>query len=85
MAESQSLVSKFFSHPSWTGIGGILTVAGFIVAILAFRSGGIPVEKDGSAWFASELKSLRLHLLTKSPAPFRRRNLFVDSTLGDRV
>ena len=36
-------------------------------------------------WFASELKSLRLHLLTKSPAPFRRRNLFVDSTLGDRV
>lgn len=38
-----------------------------------------------SPWFASELKSLRLHLLTKSPAPFRRRNLFVDSTLGDRV
>ena len=36
-------------------------------------------------WFASELKSLRLHLLTQSPAPFRRRNLFVDSTLGDRV
>ena len=36
-------------------------------------------------WFASELKSLRLHLLTKSPAPFRRRNIFVDSTLGDRV
>jgi hypothetical protein len=36
-------------------------------------------------WFASKLKSLRLHLLTKSPAPFRRRNLFVDSTLGDRL
>ncbi|MBQ73880.1 MAG: hypothetical protein CMQ20_02505 [Gammaproteobacteria bacterium] len=36
-------------------------------------------------WFASELKSLRLYLLTRSPAPFRRRNLFVDSTLGDRV
>ena len=36
-------------------------------------------------WFASELKSLRLYLLTKSPAPFRRRNLFVDSTLGDRI
>jgi len=36
-------------------------------------------------WFASELKSLRLHLLTASPPPYRRRNLFVDSTLGDRV
>ncbi len=36
-------------------------------------------------WFASELKSLRLHLLTSSPPPFRRRNLFIDSTLGDRV
>lgn len=36
-------------------------------------------------WFASRLVSLRLHLLTRSPAAFRRRNLFVDSTLGDRV
>jgi|TARA_B110000240_G_C13405434_1_gene412902 hypothetical protein len=38
-----------------------------------------------SPWFASELSSLKLHLLTASPPPFRRRNLFVDSTLGDRV
>ncbi len=36
-------------------------------------------------WFASGLKSLRLHLLKVSPPAFRRRNLFVDSTLGDRV
>ena len=36
-------------------------------------------------WFASSLKNLRLHLLTASPPPFRRRNLFVDSTIGDRV
>ncbi|MFU8814481.1 MAG: plasmid mobilization protein [Pseudomonadales bacterium] len=36
-------------------------------------------------WFASRLTSLRLHLLTSSPPPFRRRNLFVDSTIGDRV
>jgi hypothetical protein len=34
-------------------------------------------------WFASNLVSLRLHLLTRSPPAFRRRNLFVDSTLGD--
>jgi uncharacterized protein (DUF1778 family) len=36
-------------------------------------------------WFASALKNLRLHLLTSSPPPFRRRNLFIDSTIGDRV
>ena len=36
-------------------------------------------------WFASRLVSLRLHLLASSPPPFRRRNLFVDSTLGARV
>lgn len=36
-------------------------------------------------WFASSLKSLRLHLLCESPVAFRRRNLFVDSTVGDRV
>ena len=36
-------------------------------------------------WFPTELSSLRLHLLCHSPPAFRRRNLFVDSTLGDRV
>lgn len=41
-----------------------------------------PLERP---WFASTLKNLRLHLLTTSPPPFRRRNLFVDSTIGDRV
>lgn len=35
--------------------------------------------------FGSELKSLRLHLLTSSPPAFRRRNLFVDSVLGGQV
>ena len=32
--------------------------------------------------FASALQSLRLHLLTHSPPPFRRRNIFIDSSLG---
>mgnify|MGYP001766897636 CR=1 FL=1 len=36
-------------------------------------------------WFASRLASLRMHLLASSPPAFRRRNLFVDSTVGDRV
>ncbi|HEY7887001.1 MAG TPA: DUF1778 domain-containing protein [Steroidobacteraceae bacterium] len=35
--------------------------------------------------FGSTLKSLRLHLLTHSPPPFRRRNIFIDATIGDRV
>lgn len=41
-----------------------------------------PLERP---WFASSLKSLRLYLLTVSPPPFRRRNLFVDSSVGQRV
>jgi len=35
--------------------------------------------------FGSQLQSLRLYLLTHSPPPFRTRNIFIDSTLGDRV
>ena len=35
--------------------------------------------------FGTDLKSLRLHLLTSSPIPFRRRNIFIDSTIGMRV
>ena len=35
--------------------------------------------------FGSQLMSLRLHLLTHSPAPFRRRNIFIDATVGARV
>lgn len=36
-------------------------------------------------YFATPMKSLRLHLLASSPVPFRRRNLFVDSSVGARV
>lgn len=36
-------------------------------------------------YFATKLNSLKLHLLISSPLAFKRRNLFVDSTLGDRV
>ena len=38
-----------------------------------------------SPWFATDLEKLRAHLLRVSPTAFRRRNLFVDATLGDRV
>lgn len=36
-------------------------------------------------YFAAPLPSLRLHLLKVSPVAFKRRNLFVDATLGARV
>jgi len=35
--------------------------------------------------FDSELLNLRLHLLLNSPPPFKRRNLFPDASVGDRV
>lgn len=36
-------------------------------------------------WFATPMKSLRLHLLRASPVPYKRRNLFVDAGVGARV
>ena len=36
-------------------------------------------------YFATPLRSLRLHLLRASPAPFKRRNILVDSGVGARV
>lgn len=36
-------------------------------------------------WFGTDLMDLRLHLLTKSPAVFRRRNIFIDTSVGGRV
>jgi uncharacterized protein (DUF1778 family) len=36
-------------------------------------------------WFATSMKSLRLHLLRASPVPFKRRNIFVDASVGSRV
>jgi len=41
-----------------------------------------PLERP---WFGSQLQSLRLHLLRSSPAPFRRRNIFVDTGIGGRI
>lgn len=35
--------------------------------------------------FGSSLKSVRLHLLVNSPPAFAQRNIFIDSTVGDRV
>jgi hypothetical protein len=36
-------------------------------------------------YFATSLLSVRPYLLRVSPVPFKRRNIFVDSSVGDRV
>lgn len=43
------------------------------------------VEPLETPHFATPLAGLRLHLLRAAPVPFKRRNIFIDSSLGDRV
>jgi hypothetical protein len=43
------------------------------------------VEPLDEPFFAAPFASLRPHLLRVSPVAFKRRNLFVDATVGDRV
>lgn len=52
------------------------------VAPPAWANGVEPLEEPR---FAAPLPSLRLHLLHAAPVPFKRRNIFVDSGVGDRV
>ena len=52
------------------------------IPVPAWTRGVAPLDEPA---FGSNLNSLRLHLLTQSPAPFRSRNIFIDSSLGDRV
>ena len=43
------------------------------------------IEALSEPEFGSQLQSLRLHLLTHSPPPFRRRNIFIDTSIGGQV
>lgn len=43
------------------------------------------IEPLSQPYFATDLASLRLHLLRNSPPPFRSRNLFVDTGINGRV
>lgn len=42
----------------------------------------VPLDRP---YFATSLRSLRSYLLRVSPVAFRRRNIFVDATVGARV
>jgi hypothetical protein len=48
----------------------------------AWTSGVAPLSQPV---FAVPWPSLRAHLLLESPVPFRRRNIFIDSSIGARV
>jgi hypothetical protein len=62
-----------------------------MVEVAAHRAGVVPplwtagVVPLATPVFADPSLSLRAHLLTASPPPFRRRNIFIDSSIGDRV
>lgn len=62
-----------------------------MVELAAHRTGVVPpqwtdsVKPLDSPVFIDPSLRLRAHLLTASPPPFRRRNIFIDSSLGDRV
>ena len=43
------------------------------------------IEPLSEPHFVTPMASLRPHLLRASPVPFRRRNIFIDSGVGDRV
>jgi len=78
--------------PPATGLTPYL--ANYVAAMVEYACGRRGIERP--AWpraiaplaepaFGSNLLSLRLHLLTHSPVPFRRRNIFIDATVGDRA
>lgn len=65
-------------------------VAGAIERAAARRGVARPawtrdVPAPATPVFGSDLKSVRLHLLTRSPVALRRRNVFVDASLDERV
>lgn len=43
------------------------------------------VEPLEQPWFATSLKSLKSYLLRVSPAPYKRRNIFIDASPAARL
>lgn len=71
-----------------------LEVSNYVAAMVEYACAKSGVEAPSWAGlieplvtpvFGSHLESLRLHLLTHSPPPFRRRNIFIDTSIGGRV
>jgi len=100
LAEINSLLSKLTASELRDAIGSVPAVelssflANYVAAMVetACEKRGVrlpawvrSIPPLASPAFASELQGLRLHLLSHSPAAFRRRNIFIDASLGDRV
>jgi Protein of unknown function (DUF1778) len=100
LAELNSLLSKLGSGElrdavaTWPSIRLTPYIANYAAAMVEYACGRRSMPPP--AWtrsiapladpvFATSLQSLRLHLLIRSPAPFKRRNIFIDSTLGARL
>jgi len=69
-------------------------IANYVAAMVEYGSARLSIPapswtRDVTALpepaFGTTLRSLRLYLLTHSPAAFRCRNIFIDATLGARV
>jgi len=77
------------------GLGGLSEyLRNYVAAMVeqaASRKGVVPpawtrdVAPLDTPRFATPLRSLRMHLLRAAPVPFKRRNIFVDSSVGARV
>ena len=100
LAELNSLLARFSAgelsaavaefHPAALSAFLRNYVAAMVEHACARRAVAVPwwvraIEPLSDPVFGSELQSLRLHLLTQSPPAFRCRNLFIDSSVGERV
>ena len=65
-------------------VAAMVELAAHIKGVLppVWTSGVEPLAKPV---FAVPWQSLRAHLLLESPVPFRRRNIFINSSIGARV
>lgn len=66
------------------------SVAAMIETVCTTRGLPVPawtrsIEALSAPVFGSALPSLRLYLLSHCPAPFRRRSIFIDSSVGEQV
>jgi hypothetical protein len=100
LAELNSLLSKLIAGElrdavaHWPSTTLSPYLANYVAAMVEYacgRRGMAPpawtrsIVPLADPFFATSLQSLRIHLLIRSPAPFRRRNIFIDSTLGARL
>ena len=85
------LVKAVAAHPDVELTEFLNNYVAAMVEVACARAGVAPpgwtrsIMPLATPFLGSTLKSLRLHLLTHSPVPFRRRNLFIDSSIGNQV